>query len=104
MSAMPKDVISTFETIDRAALHALGEKGKSDPAAVRTVRATTIAEVRRFRHLSYVRDLPAHVVEPRQLLGVDTVPNPMEALLAALGTCVAVGVQANGERNTEVAS
>ncbi|MGA2128360.1 MAG: OsmC family protein [Xanthobacteraceae bacterium] len=96
MSAKPKEIVSTFETIDRAALQALGEKGRSDPAAVRTVRATTVAEGRRFRHLSYVRDLPAHVVdEPRQLLGDDTAPNPTEALLAALGTCVAVGLQAN---------
>ena len=35
------------------------------------------------------------VDEPPQLLGDDTAPNPTEALLAALGTCVSVGVQAN---------
>jgi uncharacterized OsmC-like protein len=46
--------------------------------------------------LNYVRTLPAHIVdEPPQLLGDDTAPNPTEALLAALGTCVAVGIQAN---------
>ena len=91
-----KEIVSTFETIDRDALLALAEKGKADPTAVRTVRSKTIAEGRRFRHLNYVRNLPAHIVdEPPQLLGDDTAPNPTEALLAALGTCVAVGLQAN---------
>lgn len=98
MSTSPalREIVQTFETIDRDALSALSEKGRADPRAVRTVRARTLAEGRRFRHLNYVRDLPAHVVdEPPGLLGDDTAPNPTEALLAALGTCVAVGLQAN---------
>ncbi|GJE27903.1 OsmC family protein [Methylobacterium organophilum] len=86
----------TFEPIDRDRLHALSEKGRSDPSVVKTVRAKTIAEGRRFRHLNYIRNLEPHVVdEPPALLGDDTAPNPTEALLAALGTCVAVGIQAN---------
>jgi uncharacterized OsmC-like protein len=90
------EIVATFEVIDRTALGALAEKGKADPKAVRTVRCRTIAAGRRFRHLNYVRDLPAHIIdEPPQLLGDDTAPNPTEALLAALGTCVAVGLQAN---------
>lgn len=85
-----------FQTIDADGLAALSAKGKSDPKAVRTVRCRTVAEGRKFRHLNYVRNLPAHIVdEPPQLLGDDTAPNPTEALLAALGTCVAVGLQAN---------
>lgn len=89
-------ITTTFETIDRHRLDALAAKGKSDPGAVRTVRCRTVAEGRRFRHLNYVRNLPAHIVdEPPALLGDDTAPNPTEALLAALGTCVAVGIQAN---------
>ncbi|GBU20106.1 MULTISPECIES: OsmC family protein [Methylobacterium] len=96
MTAPVREIVQTFETIDRDRLRALSEKGRADPTAVRTVRAKTIAEGRRFRHLNYVRDLPAHVVdEPPGLLGDDTAPNPTEALLAALGTCVAVGLQAN---------
>ena len=90
------ETISTFEVIDHDALQALAQKGKADPSAVRTVRCRTVAEGRRFRHLNYIRNLPAHIVdEPPQLLGKDTAPNPMEALLAALGSCVAVGLQAN---------
>ena len=96
MTAAVKEIVQTFETIDRDKLQALSEKGRADPGAVRTVRARTIAEGRRFRHLNYVRNLDAHIVdEPPALLGDDTAPNPTEALLAALGTCVAVGLQAN---------
>lgn len=96
MTAAVKEIVQTFETIDRDKLQALSEKGRADPSAVRTVRARTIAEGRRFRHLNYVRNLDAHIVdEPPALLGDDTAPNPTEALLAALGTCVAVGLQAN---------
>lgn len=85
-----------FEPIDRDRLRALGDKGRSDPTAVRTVKVRTVAEGKRFRHLNYVRDLAAHIVdEPPGLLGDDTAPNPTEALLAALGSCVAVGLQAN---------
>jgi uncharacterized OsmC-like protein len=43
-----------------------------------------------------VRNLPAHVIdEPPGLLGEDTAPNPSEALLAALGSCLSVGIHAN---------
>ncbi|GJE56863.1 OsmC family protein [Methylobacterium thuringiense] len=95
-SAAPREIVQTFEPIDRDALTALSERGRSDPTVVKTVRARTVAEGRRFRHLTYVRNLEAHVVdEPPALLGDDTAPNPTEALLAALGTCVAVGLQAN---------
>jgi uncharacterized OsmC-like protein len=95
-AAKAKEPVSTFEMIDRDALQALSAKGKSDPSAVRTVRCRTVAEGHKFRHLNYVRNLPAHIVdEPPQLLGDDTAPNPTEALLAALGTCIAVGLQAN---------
>jgi uncharacterized OsmC-like protein len=95
-AAIKTTVASTFEAIDRDALKALSDKGKADPKAVRTVRCKTVAEGKRFRHLNYIRNLPAHIVdEPPGLLGDDTAPNPTEALLAALGSCVAVGIQAN---------
>jgi len=89
-------LVTEFVTVDPNGLAALSAKGKSDPRAVRTVKCRTVAEGRRFRHLNYVRNLPAHIVdEPPQLLGDDTAPNPTEALLAALGTCLSVGLQAN---------
>jgi len=89
-------VTHSFQTIDAAGLSALAARGKADPSVIRTVRCRTVAEGRKYRHLNYIRDLPAHIVdEPPGLLGDDTAPNPTEALLAALGTCVAVGLQAN---------
>ena len=93
---MPIKNPEVFFSIDRDALKILSEKGKSDPNTVKTVSCTTIAEGKRFRHLSYIRDLEAYVVdEPQGALGDNTAPNPLEALLAALGSCPAVGIQAN---------
>lgn len=81
--------------IDRDGLIALAEKGKANPAAVRTLKVKTVLESK-FRHLNYVRDLAVHVIdEPPGLLGDDTAPNPSEAVLAALGSCLSVGIHAN---------
>lgn len=88
-----------LDPIDRDRLVALSEKGKANPGAVRTLKVRTVLE-KRFRHLNYVRDLPAHVIdEPPGLLGDDTAPNPSEAVLAALGSCISVGIQANAVLN-----
>lgn len=88
----PTDLLAP---IDRTALDALGARGRADPTQVRTVRCRTVTEAR-FRQLNFVRNLPAHVIdEPPALLGDDTAPNPSEALLAALGSCLAVGIHAN---------
>lgn len=95
-TAARSHIVERFETIDPKGLAELSAKGRSDPRALRTVKCRTVAEGRKFRHLNYVRNLPAHIVdEPPGLLGDDTAPNPTEALLAALGTCIAVGLQAN---------
>lgn len=84
-----------LEPIDKDRLDALIAKGKSDPTQVRTIKCRTVTEAR-FRQLNFIRNLPPHVVdEPPQLLGDDTAPNPSEALLAALGSCIAVGIHAN---------
>jgi len=81
--------------VDKDGLEKLAAKGKSDPTQVRTAKCRTVAEGR-FRHLNYIRNLPAHVVdEPPALLGDDTAPNPSEAALAALGSCISVGIHAN---------
>jgi uncharacterized OsmC-like protein len=93
---MAETLVTEFISVDPEGLAALSAKGKADPTVVRTVKCRTVAEGRRFRHLNYIRDLPAHIVdEPKALLGDDTAPNPTEALLAALGTCLSVGIQAN---------
>jgi uncharacterized OsmC-like protein len=81
--------------IDKDGLDTLIAKGKADPKVIKTLKCKTIAEGR-FRHLNFIRNLPAYVVdEPPGLLGDDTAPNPSEASLAALGSCLAVGIHAN---------
>lgn len=86
---------SCLSPIDKDGLANLIKKGESDPTAVKTLKCKTVAEGR-FRHLNYVRNLEPHIIdEPPVLLGDDTAPNPSEALLAALGSCLAVGIHAN---------
>ena len=96
MSAQPATaLISCLTPIDKDGLDALIAEGKADPTAVRTLKCRTVAEGR-FRHLNMIRNLPPHIVdEPPALLGDDTAPNPSEAALAALGSCLAVGIHAN---------
>lgn len=87
--------MKTLAPIDKDRLDTLAARGKADPGQVRTIKCRTVTEAR-FRQLNFIRSLPAHVVdEPPQLLGDDTAPNPSEALLAALGSCIAVGIHAN---------
>ena len=81
--------------IDKDGLNSLIAQGKKNPEAVKTLKCKTVAEGR-FRHANYIRDLEPYIVdEPPGLLGDDTAPNPSEASLAALGSCVAVGLHAN---------
>jgi uncharacterized OsmC-like protein len=81
--------------IDKAGLENLAEKGKSNPDSKVTLKAKTVCEGQ-FRNLTYIRNLEPYVIdEPPHLLGEDTAPNPSEALLAALGACLSVGIHAN---------
>lgn len=95
---MPDDNIvltGCLTPIDKGGLDDLIAKSKANPEAIKTVACRTVAEGK-FRHANYIRDLPAYIVdEPPALLGEDTAPNPSEASLAALGSCVAVGLHAN---------
>lgn len=81
--------------IDRDGLEGLIAAGKANPKVIKTLKCKTVAEGR-FRHLNYIRALQPYIVdEPPGLLGDDTAPNPSEASLAALGSCLAVGLHAN---------
>jgi len=81
--------------IDKTGLEALIAAGKANPQVIKTLKCKTVAEGR-FRHANYIRSLPPYIVdEPPALLGDDTAPNPSEASLAALGSCLAVGLHAN---------
>jgi uncharacterized OsmC-like protein len=95
MSKPATVLTSCLQPIDKDGLSQLIAKGKENPKAVKTLKCRTVAEGR-FRHLNFIRNLPAHIVdEPPALLGDDTAPNPSEAALAALGSCLAVGIHAN---------
>ena len=95
MTALPTAMTGCLAPIDKGGLDDLISKGKANPAAIRTLKCRTVAEGK-FRHLNMIRALPAHVIdEPPGLLGDDTAPNPSEASLAALGSCLAVGIHAN---------
>lgn len=84
-----------LDPIDKDGLNALIEANKANPKLIKTLKCKTVAEGR-FRHANYIRDLEPYIVdEPPTLLGDDTAPNPSEASLAALGSCVAVGLHAN---------
>jgi uncharacterized OsmC-like protein len=91
----PTAMTGCLAPIDSNGLADLIAKGKADPTVIKTLKCKTVAEGR-FRHLNFIRTLPPYVVdEPPGLLGDDTAPNPSEASLAALGSCLAVGIHAN---------
>jgi uncharacterized OsmC-like protein len=83
--------------VDKRELELVVAKAKADPAAVRTLQCRTVAQGR-LSQLNYIRNLPPQAVmedEPEGLLGESTAPNASEALLAALGSCLSIGIHAN---------
>ena len=81
----------------KAEIDTLIAKGKADLKAVRTLRCRTVAEGR-FRQLNYIRNLPPQPVVEDEVVGLSAemvAPNASEALLAAFGSCLAVGIHAN---------
>jgi uncharacterized OsmC-like protein len=91
----PTAVTGCLAPIDKEGLDKLIAAGKANPDVIKTLKCRTVAEGR-FRHLNFIRSLPPHIIdEPPGLLGDDTAPNPSEAVLAALGSCLAVGIHAN---------
>lgn len=98
MPTYPNRADATLSTpAAKAEIDALIAKGKADPMAVRTLRCRTVAEGR-FRQLNYIRNLPPQpVTEPETegLMAEAVAPNASEALLAAFGSCLAVGIHAN---------
>jgi len=83
--------------VGKSELEALIAKGKADPTATRTLRCRTVA-TGRFRQINYIRDLPPAQPmtdgEADNLLGDDVSASALEGLLAALGSCLAMGIHA----------
>ncbi|HEY0755358.1 MAG TPA: hypothetical protein VGD98_15470 [Ktedonobacteraceae bacterium] len=86
---------SVLRAIDCFGLDKLAAKGKTNPASGKvTLKARTVTE-RQFHNRTFIRDLaPVVIDEPPHLLGQNTAPHPLEAVLAALGACLAVGYMA----------
>ena len=83
--------------VTKAAIDSLILKGKANPSATRTLRCRTVARGR-LSQLNYIRELPPQPVmedEAEGLLAEATAPNASEALLAAFGSCLAIGIHAN---------
>ena len=83
--------------MDKRELDGLIARGAADPSATRTLRCRTVARGR-FNQVNYIRNLPPQPVmedEPGGLSGESIAPNASEALLAAFGSCLAVGIHAN---------
>ena len=95
-SAVSKTALTgCLAPIDKKGLDELIAKGKADPKVIKTLKCKPLA-AGGFRLHIFCRRRPAFVVEaPPGRLGDDTAPNPSEASLAALGSCLAVGIHAN---------
>ena len=86
----------TLNDCDIATVAALTEAVSADPDRASTTWKADVTWNGGFRSEARIRDFaPIHSDEPEGLGGTDTAPNPVEQLLGALGTCLAVGVSAN---------
>lgn len=83
--------------VGRAGVEAMSVKGRVDPTAIRTLKCRTVARGS-LHQLNFIRDLPPQAVMEQEADGISGgshAPNASEALLAALGSCLAVGIHAN---------
>ncbi len=73
------------------AIQSLSAVVTENPAAARAVfRASTVSTTDAFTTSSTIRGFEVRTDEPATLGGSDTAPNPVEAVLAALGSCQAI--------------
>ena len=85
-----------FNGIDTTRIAALGGKLQQEPGQGDTLWKAEIIWQGGFRNQILIRDLPAgYADEPEVLGGTNTAPNPVEQLLGALGSCLAIGYTAN---------
>ena len=82
--------------VDIEAVAGLAGHITEDPQAADTTWSAQVRWAGGFRSEATIRDFqPTPSDEPTGLGGTDTAPNPVEQLLAALGSCLAVGYAAN---------
>ena len=82
--------------VDIRAVGALVETITADPTKADTTWKASTAWDGGFRTTTTIRDFATIATdEPRGLGGTETAPNPVEHLLGALGSCLAIGYAAN---------
>ncbi len=88
--------VATFNGVDTSRIAALSNKIQEEPAQGDTVWKAAVIWQGGFRNQIRIRDFPAgYADEPEALGGTNTAPNPVEQLLGALGSCLAIGYTAN---------
>src|SRR5260370_4651743 len=88
--------LSNFNGVDTSRIAALSNKIQEETAQGDTLWKAEVIWQKGFRNQIRIRDLPAsYADEPEALGGTNTAPNPVEQLLGALGSCLAIGYTAN---------
>jgi uncharacterized OsmC-like protein len=86
----------TINDVDIAAVGALADAISADPVKADTTWNASVSWDGGFRTATTIRDFaPIPTDEPAGLGGTDSAPNPVEQLLGALGSCLAIGYAAN---------
>ena len=82
--------------VDLPAVGSLVQAIQGDPGVAQTVWKSEVTWDGAFRTSARSRHLaPTTFDEPPGLGGTDTAPNPVEQILAALGSCLVIGYAAN---------
>ena len=92
---MTTSPIPTLDDVDVDAVATLTDAVRSDPDNGATTWKARVDWRGAFRAESRIRDFTITADEPPALGGSDSAPNPVELLLASLGSCFVVGVAAN---------
>src|SRR5437016_13684593 len=88
--------LATFNGVDTSRIAALSNNIQEEPAQGDTLWKAEVIWQNGFRNQIRIRDLSAsYADEPEVLGGTNTAPNPVEQLLGALGSCLAIGYTAN---------
>ena len=86
----------TLNDVNIAAVGALSDAITADPVKADTTWSASVLWDGGFRTTTSIRDFaPFATDEPEGLGGGDSAPNPVEQLLGALGSCLAIGYAAN---------
>ena len=85
-----------LNNVNIGAVSALVEAIKAEPERANTTWAASVTWDGGFQTTTAIRDFPPYATdEPRGLGGTDSAPNPVEQLIGALGSCLAIGYAAN---------